>query len=132
MTATGAVPVPPIRKRNVDLYKPGTIARVALSVALIVLLVYFIGISDIAATILKVIVAVGVSMGIIVGLNLLFNLVYDKWTLFLTIVGFVVGFVTFLVLDGDQVLRELDPRPWAWALIGGGAGAAALPDRGGA
>ena len=34
MTATGAVPVPPIRKRNVDLYKPGTVARVVLTVAL--------------------------------------------------------------------------------------------------
>ena len=63
MTATGAVPVPPIRKRNVDLYKPGTVARVVLTVALIGLLVYFIGISDIAATILKVVISVGVSMG---------------------------------------------------------------------
>ena len=126
MTATGAVPVPPIRKRNVDLYKPGTIARVVLTVALIGLLVYFIGISDIAATILKVVISVGVSMGIIVGLNLLFNLVYDKWTLFLTIVGFVIGFVTFVILDGDRVLRELEPRPWAWAVIGGLAGAGAL------
>ena len=126
MTATGAVPVPPLRERRraVDLYKPGTIARVVLTATVVGLLVYFVGISAIAATILKVIVAVGVSMGIIVGLNLLFNLVYDKWTLFLTIVGFVVGFVTFLVLDGDQVLRELEPRPWAWAVIGGAAGAA--------
>jgi alpha-glucoside transport system permease protein len=126
MTATGAVPVPSIRKRYVGLYKPGTIARFLLTVAVIGLLVYFVGFSDIATTILKVVVAVGISMGLIVGLNLLFNMVYDRWTLFLTIVGSGIGCVTFLVLDGNRTLRELDPRPWAWAVIGGLAAGAVL------
>jgi alpha-glucoside transport system permease protein len=53
-------------------------------------------------------------------------MVYDRWTLFLTIVGSVIGFVTFLVLDGNRTLRELDPRPWAWAVIGGLAAGAVL------
>ena len=65
-------------------------------------------------------------MGIIVGLNLLFNMVYDRWTAFLATIGFVLGALTFLVLDGNRLLRELDPRPWAWTLIGGAAGAAVL------
>ena len=33
--------------------------------------------------------------------------------------GFVVGFVLLLVLDGNRLLRDLSPRPWAWAAIGG-------------
>ena len=39
--------------------------------------------------------------------------------MFSTIAGFAVGFVVFLVLDGNRLLRDLSPRPWAWALIGG-------------
>ena len=63
-------------------------------------------------------------MGLIVGLNLLFNMVYDRWTAFVTIVGFVIGFVTFLVLDGTGRCAS-STCSWAWALIGGIAAATA-------
>jgi ABC-type sugar transport system permease subunit len=126
MTATGTVPVPPIRSRRVELFRPGVIARTLLTAAIVALLVYYVGFAEIGTTILKVVVAVAVSMGLIVGLNLLFNMVYDRWTVFLTNVGLVIGFLTFLILDGNRVLRDLDPRPWAWAAIGGVATATVL------
>jgi ABC-type sugar transport system permease subunit len=127
MTATGAVPVPPVRgRRQVGLFTPGIVARVVLTTGIVALLVYYVGFSEIATTVAKVVVAVAISMGIIVGLNLLFNMVYDRWTAFLATIGFVVGALTFLVMDGNRLLRELDPRPWAWTLIGGVAGAAVL------
>jgi alpha-glucoside transport system permease protein len=126
MTATGTVPVPPIRGRRVDLFRPGVIARTLLTAAIVALLVYYVGFAEIGTTILKVVVAVALSMGLIVGLNLLFNMVYDRWTVFLTNVGLVIGFLTFLILDGNRVLRDLDPRPWAWAAIGGVATATVL------
>ena len=126
MTATGTVPVPPIRPRRVELFRPGVIARTLLTAAIVALLVYYVGFAEIGTTILKVVVAVALSMGLIVGLNLLFNMVYDRWTVFLTNVGLVIGFLTFLILDGNRVLRDLDPRPWAWAAIGGVATATVL------
>ena len=127
MTATGAVPVPPLRgSRRVGLFTPGIVARVVLTAGIVGLLVYYVGFSEIATTVAKVVVAVAISMGVIVGLNLLFNMVYDRWTAFLATIGFVLGALTFLVMDGNRLLRELDPRPWAWTVIGGAAGAAVL------
>src|SRR5262245_36254657 len=128
MTATGTIPVPPIRQRRVkvDLFRPGVIARTLLTAAIVGLLVYYVGFSDIATTVLKVVVAVAVTMGLIVGLNLLFNTVYDRWTLFLANVGLVIGFLTFLILDANRVLRDIGPRPWVWVAIGGVATAIVL------
>jgi alpha-glucoside transport system permease protein len=127
MTATGAVPLPPIRpRRSVALFKPGVLARVVLGGGIVALLIYYVGLSDIVSTLLKVIVAVVITMGLIVGLNLLFNMVYDRWTAFLAIVGFILGGLTFLVLDGNRLLRDLEPRPWAWTVIGGAATAVVL------
>jgi alpha-glucoside transport system permease protein len=130
MTATGAVPVPERsqrpRTRRVGLFQPGNLARVVLGGGILALLVYYVGFSEIALTVVKVVVAVAITMGVIVGLNLLFNMVYDRWTAFLATIGFVLGALTFLVMDGNRLLRELDPRPWAWTLIGGAVGAVAL------
>ena len=110
---------------------PARFARLVLTVAVVGLLVYFVGSRTSARRCSRSSSRSASRWAFFVGANLLFNLAYGAWTLFLTIVGFVVGFVTFLVLDGNQVLRELDPRPWLWALIGGGGARAAalLPDR---
>ena len=70
---------------------------------------------EIVETLFKIVVAVGIVDGFFVGANKLFDLTYDRWTLFGTIAGFAVGFVTFAVLDGNHVLRDLPPRPWVWA-----------------
>ena len=84
-----------------------------------VLVVIYIGPGEIVEMLLKIAVALALSTGLFVGANKLFDLTYDRWTLFASIAGFSVGFVTFLILDGNRLLRDLTPRPWAWALIGG-------------
>jgi alpha-glucoside transport system permease protein len=84
-----------------------------------VLVVIYIGPGEIIDMLLKIAVALVLSTGLFVGANKLFDLTYDRWTLFASIAGFAVGFVTFLILDGNRLLRDLTPRPWAWAVIGG-------------
>ena len=56
MTATGAVPVPPLRgSRRVGLFTPGIVARVVLTAGIVGLLVYYVGFSEIATTVAKVV-----------------------------------------------------------------------------
>jgi ABC-type sugar transport system permease subunit len=84
-----------------------------------VLVVIYIGPGEIVEMLIKIAVALALSTGLFVGANKLFDLTYDRWTLFASIAGSAIGFVTFLILDGNRLLRDLTPRPWAWAVIGG-------------
>jgi ABC-type sugar transport system permease subunit len=84
-----------------------------------VLVVIYIGPSEIGEMLLKILVALALSTGLFVGANKLFDLTYDRWAAFNAIGGFVVGFVVMLVLDGNRLLRDISPRPWAWAVLGG-------------
>lgn len=100
---------------------PGGFVKLVAALAVVGFLLFYVGPSNLATTLIKVVAAVGISVALFVGANLLFNSAYSRWTQFATISGGVVGFVGFLVLDGNHVLRELPARPWLWALIGGGA-----------
>jgi alpha-glucoside transport system permease protein len=105
---------------------PGAIIRTVLAVAVTVFLIYYVTPSRVGTTLLKVVAAVGISVGAWVGANLLFNRAYARWTQFATATGFVVGFLTFLALDGNRILRDTAARPWLWAVIGGVAVAAVM------
>ena len=100
---------------------PATILKLVLLAAVVIFLVVFVGPSNIGATLLKVAVAVGLSVALFVAASRIFNLAYGAWTSFCSLAGFVVGFVTFLVLDGNRILRDVSPGPWLWAIIGGTA-----------
>ena len=90
-------------------------------------LVYFVGGQVLVETAIKIAVAVGISVGLFIGANKLFDLAYPKWTLFAGLAGAGIGFIAFVVLDGNRVLRDLPARPWLWGLIGAVAlGAAGL------
>lgn len=108
------------------LLRPAALLRSVLTLGLGVFLVVYIGLGEAGATVLKVLAAVGISAAVFVGANKLFDLAYGTWTLFCTLAGLAVGFPTFLVLDGNRVLRDLDPQPWAWAVIGGVAVSAVM------
>lgn len=120
-----AVPTPEKPRRQLDV-QPGTIVRAALFGALAIVALVYVGPSEIGEMLLKVLVGVGLSTVLFVGANKLFDLVYDQWTLFCSASGFTVGFVTLLVLDGNRLLRDIGPRPWIWAVIGGAAAGAVL------
>ena len=79
----------------------------------------YIGPGEIAEMLVKILVALVFSLALFVGANKLFDLTYDRWAMFSAIAGFIVGFVVLLVLDGNRLLRDISPRPWAWALIAG-------------
>jgi len=98
-----------------------SIFRMVVVAGLVAFLGFYVGAGSMLTTLLKVAIAVGISAAIFVGANLLFDQTYPRWTTFNTAVGAVIGFVTLLVLDGNRVLRELEPRPWLWAVIGGAA-----------
>ena len=100
---------------------PGGIIKSVIAVLVIGFLVYYVGPSSIGTTLIKVVGAVGISVALFVGANFLFNSAYSRWTQFTTICGFAIGFITFLVLDGNRALRDIGPSPWLWALIGGAA-----------
>lgn len=89
-------------------------------------LVYYVGGRELGETALKIVVAVGLSALLFVGANKLFDLAYPAWPLFSGLSGAALGFVTFLVLDGNRALRDLPATPWLWALIGAGAVGAAM------
>jgi hypothetical protein len=95
-------------KRRQFEVQPGTIVRAVVFGALAIVALVYVGPSEVGSMLLKVVIGVGLSTVLFVGANKLF------------------GFVTFLVLDGNRVLRDLDPRPWAWAVIGGAAAGAVL------
>ena len=56
---------------------------------------------------LKVVLAVVLSAALWVGANVLFDQAYRHWTRFNTILGAVVGFLGFWVLEASGLLREL-------------------------
>ena len=90
-------------------------------------LIYYVGGQQLGETALKIIVAVGISGALFVAANKLFDLAFPAWSVFCGVAGATVGFLGFLVLDGNRTLRDLPATPWLWALIGGGAlGAAAF------
>ena len=90
-------------------------------------LVYYVGGRQLGETAFKILVAVGLSAALFIAANKLFDLAYPAWSAFCAACRRAVGFLGFLVLDGNHVLRDLSPRPWMWALIGGVAvGAAAF------
>ena len=82
-------------------------------------LVYFVGGQVLLETAIKIAVAVGISAGLFIVANKLFDLAYPRWALFAGLAGAGIGFISFLLLDGNRALRELPARPWLWALIGG-------------
>ena len=124
---TAALDVPADVERSVQQRRPRGSSRPPLATmikylvfgALGVLVVIYIGPSEIGEMLLKIAVALAISTGLFVGANKLFDLTYDRWTLFSSIAGFAVGSLVFVVLDGNRLLRDLSPRPWAWAAIGG-------------
>ena len=61
-------------------------------------------------TAIKIAVAVGISAGLFIGANKLFDLAYPRWALFAGLAGAGIGFIAFVVLDGNRALREL-PGP---------------------
>ena len=113
---TAALDVPADVERSVQQRRPHGSSRPPLATmikylvfgALGVLVVIYIGPSEIGEMLLKIAVALVISTGLFVGANKLFDLTYDRWTLFSSIAGFAVGFLVFLVLDGNRLLR--DPR----------------------
>lgn len=100
---------------------PLGVIKLIAALAVVIFLLYYVKPGNVGVTLVKVVAAVGISVALWVGANLLFNQAYSRWVQFSTICGFIVGFVVFLVLDGNHILRELPARPWLWALIGGGA-----------
>ena len=90
-------------------------------------LVYFVGGQVLVETAIKIAVAVGISAGLFIVANKLFDLAYPRWALFAGLAGAGIGFIAFVLLDGNRALRELPARPWLWGLIGAVAlGAAGL------
>jgi ABC-type sugar transport system permease subunit len=131
---TAALDVPSDVERSTQRREPGGSSRPPLATmikylvfgTLGVLVVIYIGPGEIGEMLLKIAAALAISTGLFVGANKLFDLTYDRWTLFSSITGFAVGFVVFLILDGNRLLRDVSPRPWAWALMGGVAAAAVM------
>ena len=68
-----------------------TVVKYLVSGVLGVLVVIYIGPSEIGEMLLKIVVALAISTGLFVGANKLFDLTYDRWTTFSTIAGFAVG-----------------------------------------
>jgi ABC-type sugar transport system permease subunit len=100
---------------------PAAIIKALLAAIVVAFLVYYVGPSNVGTTLLKVVAAVGISVALFVGANMLFNSAYSRWTQFATFCGAAVGFATFLVLDGNRAMRDIGPRPWVWAVVGGAA-----------
>ncbi len=100
---------------------PGGGLRVVLAVAIVGFLLIYVGPTTIGATLLKAGTAVGITVVLFVGANKLFDLAYTRWTDFCAAAGFIVGFVVFLVLDGNRALRDIGWTGWLWAIIGGAA-----------
>jgi len=66
--------------------------------------------SKFASTLWAVILAVTVSAMLFVGTNILFNQSSKNYTLFKTMVGAVLGFVTFGLLDGNRLIQWVQGR----------------------
>ncbi len=66
--------------------------------------------SKFASTLWAVILAVTVSAALFVGTNILFNQASKNYTLFKTMVGAAVGFVTFGLLDGKRLIQWVQGR----------------------
>ena len=123
MTATGAVPVPPTswKPDGSGCSRPASSHDVVLTVSgSSASSCTTSGSREIAATVLKVVVAVGH----LDGSHRRRSTCCSTWSTTggrcsSRSIGFVIGVRHFLVLDGNRLLRELDPRPWAWAVIGG-------------
>jgi ABC-type sugar transport system permease subunit len=64
----------------------------------------------IIGTLLGVLVAVGASTALWVGANLVFDQSTQNWRRFSGLVGGIVGFLSFAVLDGNRLLQVLGPR----------------------
>jgi alpha-glucoside transport system permease protein len=100
--------------------------RAAVLVALLAFLGFYVGAGSMVTTLLKVAVAFAISAALFIGANKLFDQAYPRWTVFNTMLGGVIGFTVFLLLDGNRLLRELSPRPWLWAVVGAAALAAVM------
>ncbi len=86
-------------------------------------------------TLILVVGAVGISAVLWVGANLLFGLVRDEWQRFTTILGAIVGYIVFFLLEGNRLLTNLGAGTILWlpfvgAALGGALGwfLAANPD----
>ncbi len=66
--------------------------------------------SKFASTLWAVILAVTVSAVLFVGTNILFNQASKNYTLFKTLIGAVIGFVTFGLLDGNRLIQWVQGR----------------------
>jgi alpha-glucoside transport system permease protein len=123
----------------------GNVVRLVVFGALALFLLNYVGARDIAETALKVVLAVALTAVLWVGANLLFDQAFARWTLFNTVLGAVVAFVVYFVLEANRLLRTIVDEPvsipgqgvfddvtgWktrpidfnglVWALIGGAA-----------
>ena len=78
-----------------------------LLLAILAFLGIYVGPSDMSSTLLKVVVAVAISAAVFIGANLLFDQAYPRWTLFNVIVGAIGGFLFYVVLECNGLLRQL-------------------------
>lgn len=65
--------------------------------------------SKLIDTLVLIVVAVGVSAALWVGANLLFDQARHRWTRFNVLVGFLLGFLGLLILQGNRLLRSNGP-----------------------
>lgn len=75
-------------------------------------------IDKINSTVIRILVALGVSAALFIGFNLLFNLPTKSWRSFSAIVGALVGLLSFVILEGNNLLVEVGPRFIFWPLLG--------------
>jgi alpha-glucoside transport system permease protein len=112
----------------------GFVVRLVVIAGIVAFLGFYVGPGEMAETLLKVAIAVALSALLFIAANRLFDLAYPNWPLFNALTGVAVGFVLFVVLDNNGVLRTpineptevlgmgpWDLNPWLWGLLGGAA-----------